>query len=225
MEAKSEMNYSNNANIIEIFESLQGEGINIGENQLFIRFSGCNLNCKYCDTNHSKEISTTWSLEKLLKEVENFKGKTVALTGGEPLLHLEFLKEFLPKVEKTIYLETNGTLPQKLGEIIDLVDIVAMDIKLESSTGQENRFDENDEFAKIASKKIAFIKIVFDENIKDEEIKKTIEIAKKHNLTIILQPKMPMNIGFQPEEIFYKYFREYKNIRLIPQVHKFLNIR
>ena len=215
----------NSANIIEIFESLQGEGINIGEDQLFIRFSGCNLNCDYCDTNHSKEISTVWSVEKLLKEIENFKGKTVALTGGEPLLHFEFLKELLPKVEKTIYLETNGTLSQKLEEIIDLVDIVAMDIKLQSSTGQENQFSQNDEFARIASRKIAFIKIVFDENIKDEEIEKTIEIAKKYNLTIILQPKMPMSAGFQPEEIFYKYFKEYKNIRLIPQVHKFLNIR
>ena len=53
-------------------------------------------------------------------------------------------------------------------------------------------------------------KIVFDENITDEEILKTIEIAKKYNLTIILQPKMPMNKGFQPEEIFYKYFKKYK---------------
>ena len=220
-----ENNYSNSANIIEIFESLQGEGINIGENQLFIRFSGCNLNCNYCDTNHSKEISTLWDSGKLLAEIENFKGKTIALTGGEPLLHTEFLKEILPKVEKSIYLETNGTLPDKLAEIIDLVDIVAMDIKLQSSTGQENKFEANEKFAQIASQKIAFIKVVFDENIKDEEIKATIEIAKKYNLTIILQPKMPMSQGFQPEEIFYKYFREYKNIRLIPQVHKFLNIR
>ena len=220
-----EKNCSNNANIVEIFESIQGEGINIGENQLFIRFSECNLNCKYCDTNHSKEISTSWSTENLLKEIENFKGKTIALTGGEPLLHTEFLKEVLSQTEKNIYLETNGTLPDKLAKIIDLVSVVAMDIKLQSSTGQKNQFEKNEEFAHIASQKVAFIKIVFDENITDEEILKTIEIAKKYNLTIILQPKMPMNKGFQPEEIFYKYFKKYKNIRLIPQVHKFLNIR
>jgi organic radical activating enzyme len=221
----SEKNYSNSANIIEIFESLQGEGINIGENQLFIRFSGCNLSCNYCDTNHTKEISTVWSVEKLLTEIENFKGKTIALTGGEPLLHAEFLKELLPKIEKSIYLETNGTLPDKLAEIIDLVDIVAMDIKLQSSTGQKNQFEANEKFTHIASQKISFIKVVFDENIKDEEIEATIEIAKKYNLTIILQPKMPMSQGFKPEEIFYKFFGKYKNIRLIPQVHKFLNIR
>ena len=191
-----EKNCSNNANIVEIFESIQGEGINIGENQLFIRFSGCNLNCKYCDTNHSKEISTSWSTENLLKEIENFKGKTIALTGGEPLLHTEFLKEVLSQTEKNIYLETNGTLPDKLAKIIDLVSVVAMDIKLQSSTGQKNQFEKNEEFAHIASQKVAFIKIVFDENITDEEILKTIEIAKK-----------------------------YKNIRLIPQMHKFLNIR
>lgn len=217
--------------IKEIFESIQGEGPYIGYNQLFIRFSTCNLHCKYCDTDFKTELKSYTSKE-LAKEVEQYKNiHSISLTGGEPLLSTDFLQEFLPLTNKKIYLETNGTLFNELEKIINYIDIISMDIKLPSTTGMPDLFKEHDNFIKIAKKhsKEIFAKVVFDTNITDDEINKVIKIAKENNILIILQPKMDGEIlNLKTEfinEIFYRFVSKYQNIRLIPQVHKFLNVR
>lgn len=217
--------------IKEIFESIQGEGPYIGYNQLFIRFSTCNLHCKYCDTDFKTELKSYTSKE-LAKEVEQYKNiHSISLTGGEPLLSTEFLQEFLPLTNKKIYLETNGTLFNELEKIINYTDIISMDIKLSSTTGMPDLFKEHDNFIKIAKKhsKEIFAKVVFDTNITDDEINNVIKIAKENNILIILQSKMDGEIlNLKTEfinEIFYRFVSKYQNIRLIPQVHKFLNVR
>lgn len=214
------------AHIVEIFNSIQGEGLFVGEMQTFVRFSGCNLNCAYCDTNHTKEISKEMTVEDLANALKEHKAQIVSLTGGEPLLYGDFICELTKKFSANYYLETNGTLWKKLEDVLDCVDTVAMDIKLKSATGEENRFSENQKFADVASRaKNFFIKIVFDKNIDDFEIENCIKIASKNNTTIILQPKMPMDSDFAPDVIFNKFYAKYKNLRLIPQTHKFLNVR
>ncbi len=214
------------AKIKEIFTSIQGEGVYVGEKQTFVRFCKCNLACKYCDTDFRNGFDYTF--EKLIQKLKEETAQTISFTGGEPLCDTQFLKEFLSQhkkeLNKKIYLETNGVLYQELDEIIEFVDVISMDIKLKSATGQENRFFENEKFLKIASKKEAFLKIVFDENIEQTEIDEVIKIAKKYNSTIILQPKMPISATVDLEEIFNKFFEQYQNIRLIPQTHKFLNL-
>ena len=216
-----------NTNIKEIFTSIQGEGPYIGQKHIFVRFCRCNLNCKYCDTDFDIKNSKKYSPFALFDLLKNIDADTISFTGGEPLMELEFLEEFLKeyknKLNKKIYLETNGVLYKNLEKIIDFIDIISMDIKLKSASGMEN-FDENEKFSDIASKKEVFIKIVFDKNIKDEEIIKTTSIIKKHNSLIILQPKMPMDKDMDIEKVFNKFYKHYKNIRLIPQVHKFLNL-
>ena len=206
----------NKAYINEIFESIQGEGPYIGVNQLFVRFSSCNLKCKYCDTDfktNSREYSVS-ELQDIINTSKNIH--SVSLTGGEPLLNVDFLKELLPKVNKRIYLETNGTLYENLSEIVDLVDIVSTDIKLPSATGNKNTFKEHQKFIDIAvnHKKEIFLKVVF---------------AKKYNLVIVLQPKTDKNkLSVNSEfinKIYYKLISQYENVRLIPQVHKFLNVK
>ena len=112
----------------------------------------------------------------------------------------------------------------ELSQIIDFIDIVSMDIKLKSATGQDNKFEENEKFIDFAKDKELFIKVVFDSKIEDEEIKNTVNLAKKHNNLIILQPKMPMENDLALINIFDKFFGLYPNIRLIPQIHKFLNL-
>ena len=214
------------AHIVEIFNSIQGEGLFVGEMQTFVLFSGCNLRCAYCDTSHNKEISKEISVKELTKELEEKSAKVVSLTGGEPLLHSDFIKELTANFKASYYLETNGTLADKLEQVIDSIDTVAMDIKLKSATGEENKFKENEKFANIAKNaKNFFIKIVFDENITEEEIENCVKIAKKNNTQIILQPKMPLAHNFEPEKIFNKFYKKYEFTRLIPQTHKFLNIR
>lgn len=220
--------------IKEIFESVQGEGLYLGCKQIFIRFCNCNLKCNYCDTDFASDDKfmefCPAELAKYLND--NFDLKTIhsiALTGGEPLLSVDFLKEFLPLVSSRIYLETNATLPEKLAEIIDFVDIIASDIKLESSTGIKDTFKFHDKFFEIAKKKENFAKIVFNKNITDEEIKLSCELAKKYGIEIILQPEfsgnsMNMDADFAVN-ILTKYLKIYPKTRLIPQVHKFLSIR
>ena len=146
--------------INEIFSSIQGEGPVVGYKQLFIRFCGCNLKCNYCDTEFGASESEKYSADELANIIkENLDCHSVSLTGGEPLLNVNFLKEFLPKCELPIYLETNGTLYGELAEVIDFVTYVSADIKLPSCTGLKPLWAEHDKFFNIASKKNLFAKV------------------------------------------------------------------
>lgn len=214
--------------IREIFSSIQGEGTHIGEKHVFVRFCKCNLKCDFCDTDFEIKNAKSYSTEELYNVLKLHDANVISFTGGEPLLDIDFLEEFLKnykdKLNKKIYLETNGTLYDELNRIIDYVDIVAMDIKVKSATNQDNRFIDNEKFLKIASKKENFVKVVFDNDIKDDEIENICNISKKYNSTIILQPKMPLDKDIELENIFNKFYKKYSSIRLIPQVHKFLNL-
>ena len=222
---------SNNAFIKEIFESIQGEGPYIGYKQLFVRFSNCNLNCSYCDTDFKSDIKeyTPSSLIEIVNRYFNIH--SISLTGGEPLLEVSFLKEFLPLVNKKIYLETNGTLFTNLKEIVNLIDIISMDVKINSSSKNGNLFDLHKKFIKIAldNNKEIFIKLVFDENITEEEIINTINLAKENDILIVLQPKMEgKTLCVSDPVINYvlnSFIKKYQNVRLIPQVHKFINVQ
>ena len=103
--------------INEIFYSLQGEGYHTGTPAVFVRFSGCNLCCAFCDTQHQE--GTMMSLEEIVAEVNKYpKAPLVVLTGGEPSLFIDeaFVAELKQKTGKTIAIETNGThaLPSNL---------------------------------------------------------------------------------------------------------------
>ena len=214
--------------IREIFTSMQGEGPFIGQQHVFVRFCKCNLNCDFCDTDFDYKNAKNYDVYQLFNELDKSNAKVVSFTGGEPLMDVSFLKEFLSEFKeslgKKIYLETNGLLFEELKEIIDYVDIVSMDIKLQSATGQPNRFSCNEEFLKVALNKKVFLKVVFDKNIIQEEIDFCTSLAKKYNVLLILQPKMPLDKELNIEEIYNKFCAKYQSVRLIPQVHKFLNL-
>ena len=221
----------NRTYVKEIFTSVQGEGLYVGEMQIFVRFCRCNLCCRYCDTKFKKDKNTIlYTPDRLAEELLHNEVRSVSLTGGEPLLEVDFLKDFLPliKKQKKINLETNSTLAGELSQIIDYIDVVAADIKLQSATKQKNQFLINDEFFDIARKKDCFIKVVFDENIEKEEIIQVVKIAKKYELPVVIQPMMNKN-RFSSNiskliEIFDIFYKVYPNTRLIPQTHKFLNV-
>lgn len=218
------------AKIKEFFTSIQGEGPYIGYKQCFVRFCTCNLNCKYCDTDFlADEKTPDYTAQELADIVNNEDVHSVSLTGGEPLLYTDFLKEFIPLCKHKIYLETNGTLPENLEKIIDVVDIIAADIKIKSATGNKLSHDLQDKFCKVASKKELFLKLVFSSGITDEEIQNACKLAQKYNAQLILQPQMrgtEFTLTTQEiENVFNKFVQEYSNVRLIPQMHKFLNIQ
>lgn len=217
--------------IEEIFTSIQGEGPYIGTKQVFVRLCGCNLNCDYCDTATGTTNAKVYSVDELCKEIDKETNiHSVSITGGEPLLHHEFLNDFCEKAKAPIYLETNGTLCEELRHVINNISIVSADIKLKSASGVE-MYEKHDEFIGIckASGADIFAKVVFDSNIADYEIDKVIEIAKKHDILIILQPMMKSDkiaVDYEfIENIFNKFTQKHKNVRLIPQTHKFLNLR
>lgn len=221
---------TNKAKIKEVFTSIQGEGPFVGYKQLFIRFCGCNLTCEYCDTDYRTVDSKDYRLEELVEIAKRSSDcHSVSLTGGEPLLNTGFLKEFLPQCPLPVYLETNATLAGELGEIIDYIDYISADIKLASCTGGNDLFSEHDRFFTVASPKELFAKIVFDENITEDEINQCCKLGAKYNIELVLQPKMNGS-KFAPkkeviETVLNKFLKKYKKVRLIPQTHKFLDVR
>ena len=98
--------------INEIFYSLQGEGFHTGTPAVFVRFSGCNLRCAFCDTQH--QAGEMLSLQEIVNEVNKYPiAPLVVLTGGEPSLFIDeaFVTELKQKTGKKIAIETNGTRP------------------------------------------------------------------------------------------------------------------
>lgn len=94
--------------INEIFYSLQGEGFFTGTPSLFIRFSGCNLHCPFCDTQHDE--GERLELAEIVRRASECPARHVVLTGGEPSLFLDdALIDALHSVGKFIAVETNGT--------------------------------------------------------------------------------------------------------------------
>ena len=100
--------------INEIFYSLQGEGMHTGTPAVFVRFSGCNLHCPFCDTRH--EEGTWMSNEEIVEAVKRHPSRFVILTGGEPSLQIdEDLLHRLHDAGRYICIETNGTHPLPAG--------------------------------------------------------------------------------------------------------------
>jgi len=247
------------AQLFEVFNSFQGEGIFVGERQTFVRFSGCNLSCSYCDTLASQEIVKEYKVEsvpgkkdtklisnpvtasQLFELIDSYdkpknSNHSLCLTGGEPLLQSGFIKSFLEQYKKAIkipvYLESNGTLPDHLSEVVDLLDIIAMDIKLSSATGLSNYWKEHKKFLEVAYMKQVFVKLVFTKETHANEIDEAAELIASvdENIPLVLQPVSPHGpVKHRPSlEQMFAFFniakRKLSKVRLIPQAHKILSL-
>ena len=110
--------------INEIFESLQGEGFHTGTASVFVRFSGCNLSCPFCDTDH--RAFTEMTDDEIADAAAKFASEWVVLTGGEPGLQVsERLIELLHAKGKRVAIETNGTCQLPTG--IDWITVSPKD--------------------------------------------------------------------------------------------------
>ena len=143
-----------NYKVVEIFESINGEGKKAGQLALFIRFQKCNLNCSYCDTkwaNSDDSPYTLMNLEELYKKVVESGIKNVTITGGEPLLqeNIEiFLKKLAENPEINVEIETNGSINLKrFGEIKNAPSFT-MDYKLPKSNMEKFMDLENFKYLK-----------------------------------------------------------------------------
>lgn len=106
--------------INEIFYSLQGEGLHTGTPAVFLRLSGCNLKCPFCDTKH--ESFTEMTEQEIVEQVSAFPSRTIVITGGEPMLQLTAsLSRLLHGAGFTIHIETNGSRLIPEGAEIDWI--------------------------------------------------------------------------------------------------------
>lgn len=124
----------------EIFYSLQGEGFNAGTAAVFVRLSGCNLRCPFCDTDHESGIEMTE--DEIVAEVSKHPARLVVVTGGEPSMQLTAsLVDSLHRIGRRVAVETNGTVP--LPENVDWITLSPKDAWLgESASPVLTRADE-----------------------------------------------------------------------------------
>jgi organic radical activating enzyme len=222
------------AKITEIFHSLQGEGIYLGEPTTFVRLAGCNLDCVYCDTPQAKDESKAGELDET-EVIDRILAITrpeemVSFTGGEPLLWAEFIKGIAPKLKEKgfrAYLETNGTLPQALAPIIDHVDIISMDIKPPSGCGKD-LWNAQRDFLNIARGK-AFVKMVVCDDTTKDEVEKTARLISgiDKKIILILQPAEGHHApDMQTVRKFQALAGGYlDHVSIIRQMHKIWNVR
>lgn len=242
-------------NVNEVFSGIQGEGLQIGYRQVFVRLNGCNLNCDYCDTPTAKNNTDACRIEQSagsrifnyspnpvdhriisqavsdLYRVERLH-HSVSITGGEPLCQSEFVVNLASDLKSKgmkVMLETNGTLYEELASVLPFLDIISMDIKLQSASGNTDTFSKHKQFLEAARSVFTYVKIVVSS-------KTTIdEISDAANLTASVNPEIPFVIQpvssafldnlAKPDSILRwqaecaKYLSD---VRVIPQSHKII---
>jgi 7-carboxy-7-deazaguanine synthase len=214
------MSSSESAPIREVFCSVQGEGPYVGTRQAFVRFSGCNLNCNYCDTDFSnpgtcdyEQVEGSGNFEKIKNPVsvgqleamlQSFKElHSVSLTGGEPLLYADFIERL--NLDSSLYLESNMTLPEQARKLTEKVTYISGDFKLPESLrgiepdAREAHLKNTIECFRLLRKnhsRDCFCKIVVDRNTELENAKPAVEAIAPYVSCVILQPETP--IGRNP---------------------------
>lgn len=190
--------------INEIFYSVQGEGFHAGTPAVFIRFSGCNLKCPFCDTNHF--TSNEMSVSDIIEEITKYPARLIIITGGEPSLFLtDELVNKLHDKGKYVAVETNGT--NKLPSSVDWVTLSPKDNFVKNAVPVNQRYDE--------------VKVVFDGN---QNVDKYLSIPAKQ---YYLQPCDTGNETLNKEIInkTLEHCMKEGKWRISIQIHKILNVR
>ena len=191
----------------EIFYSLQGEGRFTGAPAIFIRLSGCNLNCPFCDTKH--QVYKEYAKEEIAQEIASYKARHIVFTGGEPSLQLTWdIINYFQRRDYYIQVETNGT--RELPCNVDWV-----------TCSPKDEFSRIAEVAKIKQKKIDEIKVVFDGRI---------EPSKYLQLNAQYYYLQPCDVGDKEQnaEIIRQcvdYIQEHPEWRLSLQTQKIIDIK
>lgn len=206
--------------VVEIFESIDGEGIRVGLPVTFIRLYGCNLNCSYCDSLYALKGNnfTEMAIEDIMYKVRQLNHKHITLTGGEPLIHkdVRLLIEELVGANFKVNIETNGAV-----DITDYVRkrniIITLDYKCPSSKMEDKMLLDN--LNLVGSKDV--VKFVVGD-LKD--LIKTKQIIQKYDLNNTTNVFISPVFGdIEPREIVEFILKEHlENVRVQLQLHKFI---
>lgn len=220
--------------VVEIFDSIQGEGLTVGMPSTFVRFAGCNLACEYCDTKYAWHAYGTGTRMTPQEIVEQITQPAVVLTGGEPLLQPELL--YLVRLIKEEYawkhitIETNCTIWWPV--LVSEMDLWSFSPKLHSS-GVELAVDHPD---------VREIMLKYFTNLSTRQqqwkfvISGAQDLLQLQDLLMVHEFQLLGPIILQPEGSNQKVLTEYlidqvlhkgalprvHNIRIIPQVHVLL---
>jgi len=247
---------SETANLAEVFSSIQGEGVHIGRRQIFIRFVGCNLACEYCDT-HLLDGADSCRLEATpgrgdfidvanpvpMDRVVELVGRwsagwpsahhSISLTGGEPLLHVDVLQQWLGRLRATlpVHLETNGVLHSALGRVVNELDHVSMDIKLPSSSGEHTLWEHHKAFLTVAAVTDVSVKVVVNSTTEHWEVIRAAEMIASVSAAIpfIIQPETGADLAIKIASTPLIELQELAagilaDVRIIPQTHRFIGL-
>lgn len=202
--------------VCEIFPSIQGEGSLVGIPMLFIRFTGCNLRCTYCDTKYAYTEGEDFSVEEVLKKIRNFKFKYVEITGGEPLLQQEVypLMDNLVR-DYNVVLETNGSiLIEKVNSKVKII----LDIKTPGSGMSDKNLLDNIKFLKEKDE----IKFVITDRNDYDWSKNFIKSYPTKAKEILFSPAFGL---LEPRRLAEWIIQDGLNVRLNIQMHKYISIK
>ncbi len=242
--------------LLEVFSSVQGEGPRVGERHLFVRFSQCDMKCAYCDTPMCHGAHDTARVEEtpgggLFRQVENpvsipdlrswvvsalrsARHRAVALTGGEPLLQPWVIEALAPSIREAdcqVLLESDGNLPDAYAEVHHLIDVLSLDWKAPSATGERARYEEHVRMLALCSGE-AYVKLVYVADTPVEEVRVAARaIAEtRRDVPLVLQPCTPFgSVRVAPRaehgiSLAETAAEHLPDVRVIPQVHKLLDV-
>ena len=241
------------ATVVEIFSSIQGEGLHLGRRQIFIRLADCNLACAYCDTEFyrsslfpceihpgggfSTDMPNPVASFEIAELVAGWNQQlpgahhSISITGGEPLCQAEALVAWLPELRRIlpIHLETNGTLPEALPPLLGEIDFISLDFKLASVTGVPTPWEAHRRFLALSAECACQVKLVVGTQTPFDELITAVHLVHETapHVPIILQPQtidrrvsLPAHQLLQMQAVAAAI---HADVRVIPQVHHFLN--
>lgn len=239
--------------VVEIFSSIQGEGLYLGRRQIFIRLADCNLACAYCDTEFQRAslfpceirpgcgfstdmpnpVASYEIAELVARWTRDLPGAhhSISITGGEPLCQADALAAWLPELRKIlpVHLETNGTLPDALAPLLSEIDFISMDIKLASVTGVPTPWEAHRRFLQLVAQSPCQVKLVVGPQTPADEFLTAVHFIHETapTLPIILQPQsIDRRVSLAADQLLQLQAVAtaiHTDVRVIPQVHLFLN--
>jgi 7-carboxy-7-deazaguanine synthase len=199
----------------EVFKSIQGESSFTGIPFVFVRFTGCNLRCTYCDTTYAYEEGLEIGKEELIKKIDSYGLKSVEITGGEPLLQEEVhsLVDTLIKKNYRVLVDTNGT--RDISTLNDKV-IRIMDIKCPGSGETDEMMWKNIDNLRDKDE-VKFV--IMDLN--DYEWAKN--ITSKYSITEkVLVNFSPAHGFLKPQKLAEWILKDNLEVRFNLQLHKYI---